>query len=144
MLAVAFPLGALNATDGPDQDPTVTLLLQDKAQLTRQAVHLGYAQFQRRLNTSEMTSTDRQIALLISAGFQTFFNKVNLLENATPQQWETVKESYTQEFGDLVRQLSQLFLKNQTHYVNPLLLDNQTAAEETLLIVQEAIEQGHF
>lgn len=136
------PLRALNAQ--PDHDPVLQVYSTDKAENTRRAIRLGYQHFQTRLNTPEMTNTDKQIALFIRVNLQPFFDKLNALENASAAQKAAVHDQYNEEFNTLVKQLTQLFFKNQTRYTNPLFLDNQAALLETVDIIQEAADNGHF
>ena len=144
MLTVPFPLGALNAPCEPGQEPTLTVYSHDLAQNARHAIRLGNANFQRRVNTDQMTATDIQIATLIQTRFAPFFEKLNQLDNAPEQQKQALQAQYSDEFNVLVLQFGQLLFKNQNRFTNPLLLDDKVLLEEALNIVQEAIDKGHF
>ena len=128
----------------PNEKPVLDIYSVDMKKNARQAVRLGNFNFQQRINTSQMTVTDTQIALLITTGFQPFFDKLNRLEDSPSLQAKELQKQYSEEFVKLIHKLSKLFLKSQGGYVNSLLLDEQAAAQETLLIVQEAVDKGHF
>ena len=91
-----------------------------------------------------MTSTDRKIALLITTGFQPFFEKLNRLENSAAEKNLQLPPDYNEEFADLITRLSKLLIENQSHYLNPWMIDNNAAVQETLLIVQQSLERGSF
>lgn len=144
-LASTLPLPALNAAPThPGHESILQIYSADKNQNARQAVRLGNENFHRRINTAEMTSTDTQIALLITTGFKPFFEKLDKLEENALNQNEELSVQYQQEFQELVIKFSKLLLKNQLRYTNSLLIDKDAAAQEALLIVQEAITQGRF
>ena len=113
-------------------------------QNARQAVRLGNKNFQSRLNTPDMTATDTNIALLITTGFQPFFDKLNRLEANGLLRSPSLREQYTNEFFELVQQLRVLLIKNQSRFSSVLFIDEKAADEETLKIVNEAINNGHF
>ena len=139
------PLRALNAQpDAPDHEPVLTIYSTDKTQNARLAIRLGYQHFHARINTTEMTKTDQEIAAFIRTRLQPFFDKLNALENASAAQKAAVHDAYNEEFNELVKQLTQLFFKNQNRYTNPLFLDDNAALLETVDIIQEAAAAGHF
>ena len=72
------------------------------------------------------------------------FEKLDKLEENALNQNEELSVQYQQEFQELVIKFSKLLLKNQLRYTNSLLIDKDAAAQEALLIVQEAITQGRF
>ncbi len=144
MLTASFPLGAFNAPSAPGQEPILSVYSNNLALNARQAVQLGNANFRRRVNTNQMTATDIQIAMLIEVRFLPFFEKLNQLKHASNGQKETLKAQYSDEFNELVIQLSKLLFKNQNRFTNPLLLDDKAILDETLNVVQEAIERGSF
>ena len=141
LLAAALPLGALNA---PSHEPVLQVYSSNRAQNARSAIELGYVNFQRRVNTQEMTSTDIKIALFVHTKLRPFLEKVSVWETMPDEQKAELKQNYSDELVELTQQLSQLLLKNQSRYINPLLLDEQAALEETLRIVYNSIQQGHF
>lgn len=143
LLTLVVPLSALNAPE-PDHKPVVATFSSNKSENARRAVRLGYANFKRRFNTPETTATDSQIAVLITTSFRSFFEKLNNLEDDALDRDIDLHDQYSQEFNELVQKLNKLFLKNQTSYLNDLLLDEKSALQETLLIVQEAVARGSF
>lgn len=143
LLIISFPLFA-NSPANPIDVPVLASYRQSTEEITRQAVRLGYQNFQIRLNTPEMTLSDRHIAIFITIRFQPFFDKLNQLENVSEQEKNVLVSQYNDEFADLIAQFSKLLLNNQRHYSNPLFLNDQIALQETLQIVQEAISRGSF
>lgn len=149
-LLLTLPGNALNyaalerAVTSPVDEPVFSIYTSSAEVNSRRAVRLGYQNFHTRLNTPNMTPTDTQIALLITTGFQPFFNKLNQLESASEQERQTRSPALQNEFENLVRQLAVLLFKNQRRYMNPFFLQEKSALEETLKIVQEAIERGSF
>ncbi len=111
---------------------------------SQRAVRLGYKNFKTRINTPDATTTDTEIAILITTSFQPFFEKLNQLENVSPDKRPTLITQYNKEFETLVAQLTELLLKNQQRYVIPIFLDDNAALEETLVIIQEAVDKGSF
>ena len=142
LLLLMSPLFAEMAT--PIDEPAWVRFNTPPTENARQAVRLGYSLFKTRLNTPNMTHTDRQIALLITTGFQPFFEKLNRLENASQDEVSRLSSQYSDEFADLISRLSKLFIANQNHYLTPWIIDDNQALQETLLIVQQAIKQGSF
>ena len=141
---VTLPLCALNAPDSPEDKPVLQSSSTNMQQNARQAVRLGNKNFQSRLNTPDMTATDTNIALLITTGFQPFFDKLNRLEANGLLRSPSLREQYTNEFFELVQQLRVLLIKNQSRFSSVLFIDEKAADEETLKIVNEAINNGHF
>lgn len=144
LAVVTLPLCALNAPDAPADNPVWQASSTNLQQNARQAVRLGNQNFQSRLNTPGMTITDTNIAILITTGFQPFFDKLNRLGENAPLNSSTLHEQYMNEFIELVQKLRVLLIKNQTQFSSPLLIDEKAADDETLKIVQEAINNGHF
>ena len=143
-LAAAAPLCALNAPDAPDGKSVLQTYSTDIKQNASNAVRLGHENFKRRLNTPRMSKTDKQIALLITTEFQPFFDKLNHLQENNLLDDSPLKVQYSQQFKELISKLSKLFLQNQTRFTDPFFLDEKAAALETVQIVQEALDQGHF
>lgn len=141
---VTLPLGALNAPDSPDDNPILQSSSTNMQQNARQAVRLGNKNFQNRLNTSGMTITDTNIAILITTGFQPFFDKLNQLGENPFLNTSSLRDQYMNEFIELIQKLRVLLIKNQTQFSSPLLIDEKAADDETLQIVKEAINNGHF
>lgn len=140
-LAVVFPAGAEPA---PSEEPVLSVYTVDKSENSRRAIRLGYRNFQIRVNTQKMTAQDTAIAQLIQDGFQPFFEKLNRLETFSDKKQVTLTPALQEEFEELVIELAKLLFKNQFRYTNPYFLDDQAAVQETLTIVQEAIERGTF
>ncbi len=140
---VVSPLCALNAPELPDGKPVWQAAATNTRQNARQAVRLGNQNFKNRVNTPDMTAADIKIAVLIAVGFQPFFDKLDRQKKTFPTQPE-LQAQYRDEFTELVQQLRKLLINNQSLFVNPLLIDEKAADEETLQIVQEAIANGHF
>ena len=147
----AFPAVALNMTAleravsaAPIDQPTWKVYTSNRAENTRRAVRLGYNNFHHRVNTPQMKESDVAIARLISTQLQPLFEKIDELPNIPEHQQKTLIESYNNQFANILTQLAQLFYKNQFLYTNPLFLDDAVALEETLQIVQEALERGSF
>ena len=139
-----FPIWTVAETAAPYDESTITVYSHNTAENTRRAVRLGYQNFRHRINTPDMTATDTQIAILITTGFQPFFDKLNTLENATADEVARLSPQLSDQFSDLLARLAKLLVKNQQRYTNPLFLQDHAALQETLLIVQEAIERGTF
>ena len=142
---VALPAGAFNYTaleravlSAPHDINALQVYSTDRAENARQAVRLGYNYFHARVNTPTMTPADIKIALFISTQLQPFFNKLDNLPH-TP-----MPSNFQEEFMALLTQLSGLFQKNQLRYTNPLLIDEMAALQETLEIVQKAVQKGSF
>ena len=145
MPVLAFDEVALErALTAPTEDPVVHIYSSDRALNSQRAIRLGYKNFQSRINTSNATDTDNQIAILITTGFLPLFEKIDQLE--TLPQKENAKHiaQCNQEFNNLALQLAQLLFKNQRRYVAPAFLDDGAALEETAKIIQEAIKNGSF
>ena len=117
---------------------------QDRAEITRQAVRLGYQNFQLRFNTPQMTDSDQDIFLFITTCFQAFVDKLPNLARVSGAEKQRLHAQYNEEFSDLIAQLSQLLLNNQEHYTNPLFVEDNAARQETVRIVQQALAQGFF
>lgn len=143
--AVALPAGAFNhaaleraVLSAPDNTTPLQVYSTNHAENARQAVRLGYNNFHARVNTPFMTHSDVKIAVFITYNLKPFFDKINNLP-ATQ-----APSDFHEEFVALLAQLSGLFQKNQPRYTNPLLIDSHAAVQETLLIVQEALNRGSF
>ncbi len=128
----------------PVDEPVWSVYSTDRTENARLSVRLGYQNFRTRLNTSEMTPTDTAIALLITTGFQPFFDKVNRWADVSPEGKARMREQYQDELIELLNKLRTLLLKNQHRYTNSLLIDEQEALQETWRIVQEATRRGSF
>ena len=144
LAVVTLPLCALNAPDAPADNPVWQASSTNLQQNARQAVRLGNQNFQRRINTSAMTPTDTRIAILITTGFQPFFDKLNRSQGNALNASTDRHEQYVNEFTKLIQKLRVLLIKNQTQFISPLLIDEKAADDETLKIVQEALTNGHF
>ncbi len=135
------PLLPLAAEPAPLSEPVWSVYTSSAAVNSRRAIRLGYQNFHTRVNTPDMTPTDTQIALLITTKFQPFFDKLQSLDEPDRQ---AQADDLQDEFEALVTQLAILLFKNQHRYTNPLFLQDQPAFDETLSIVQEAIDKGSF
>ncbi len=151
-LCAALPAGALNyqaleravVAVSPTDETVWQIYTPNAALNSRRAIRLGYAHFQRRINTPAATATDTEIALLITTRFQPFFGKLNELETLPVEERATRKEQYQEEFEKLAIQLAQLLFKNQYRYTVPLFLSDEAALQVTIVIIQEAIKKGTF
>lgn len=144
VLVATLPLGALNAPTPPIEEPVLQVYSANRSQNARSAIQLGYANFQRRVNTQEMTPTDIKIALFVHTKLRPFLEKISIWETMPDEQKAPLRQNYSDELVELTQQLSQLLLKNQSRYINPLLLNDQAALDETLRIVYNSIQQGHL
>ena len=147
----AFPAVALNMTAleravsaAPIDQSALEIYTASRAENTRRAVRLGYNNFHHRVNTPQMQDSDVAIARLISTQLQPLFKRIDELPNVPEHKQKDLIESYNHQFADILTQLAQLFCKNQFRYTNPLFLDDTAGLEETLKIVQEALERGCF
>lgn len=135
---------ALTASAEPVDTPIAAVYSPDKKLNSQRAVRLGYQNFHARINTPDATPADLKIAALIQNGFKPFFEKLNTLEDLSTKQKEKLSPELNDEFSELVIELAKLLFKNQLRYTNPNFLDDQAALQETIVIVQEAIERGSF
>lgn len=125
-------------------EPLLSVYSTNRAENSRRAVRLGYQNFRIRFNTPDATFTDIQIASLITTGFQSFFDKLNKLDHPSDGTKITLPPPLNDEFQNLIVKLAKLLLKNQTRYTNPLFVDDEATAQETVAIVQEAVARGRF
>ena len=111
---------------------------------SRRAVRLGYNYFHRRINTKDATFSDTKIAIFITTRLQPFFNKLSELETMSKEQRTLLSSAYNDEFVSLATELAKLSQQNQHRYTNPIFLDDSAALEETVKIIQEAVNRGRF
>lgn len=152
LLFVLLPLRAWNTAAleravynaRPDDRPLARQYAPSLAVYSHRAIRLGYEHFHERVNTPLMTQTDKEIAFFIQQDLQRFFNRMEEIaktEHLSPAQ---LQAKYSSQFVELLTQLATLFYKNQQVYTHLLFMDDHAALEETLKIVQEALEVGHF
>ena len=149
-LCSALPLFALNeaapehALAAPTDEPIYKIYSSNIELNSQRAIRLGYKNFKSRINTRNATSLDIEIATLITTGFEPLFNKIGQLQDLPEKERAKRVAQYNREFENLALQLAQLLFKNQRRYTAPAFLDDQAALQETLQIIQEAIENGSF
>ena len=109
----------------------------------RQAIRLGYANFHARFDTEWVTPNDLAIARFIQQELLPFLADLEE-KGQNPNPDATLVAQAQQTFSNLANQLTQLLYKNQQRYTNALLLDENAALQETVLIIQRVIDTGSF
>ncbi|MBO5911787.1 MAG: hypothetical protein J6Q05_06415 [Elusimicrobiaceae bacterium] len=148
---ISLPVCAFHKTalervilSAPIDEPIWSIYSGNISLNSRRAVRLGYTNFHTRINTPNATLVDAQIALFITTRLQPFFNKISNAADQPNFQQSDAQKQYQEEFNELVNDLTSLLRKNQTRYTNPTFLNQTSAIQETLLIIEEALEKGSF
>ena len=140
LYAGAFQPAALERAvlSAPHNTTPLSIYSADRTENARRAVRLGYNYFHTCVNTPALKPSDVKIAIFISTKLQPFFDRINRSAG------NKLSTEAQEEFVGLLKELSGLFQKNQSRYINSLLIDETAALQETWVIVQEAIAKGHF
>lgn len=109
----------------------------------RRAIQLGYANFHARFETDAVTSNDLAIARFVQQELIPFLMDLEEKGKISNPDVSLVQQAQ-QTFSNLAIKLTQLLYKNQQRYTNPLLVDESSALQETVLIIQQAIDTGSF
>lgn len=145
-LACGVP-GYAASTLEPYIEPTLAnehhhhIYTNSREENARRAVRLGYNNFRARRETQELTPSDVAIFNFVQTQLIPFLSE---LEVEGPENNPVFTQEDQETFSKLLIELSKLLCNNQQRYTNPLLLDNNAAMRETILIVQQAVEAGTF